>query len=309
LWDQRADLLRRLDRAEDADRAAERAKDTPVTTARDHYLSGMESLAAGQQREALRLLRRSAELDPGYYWTYMSLGLSHEAMGQFADAAACYTTAIALWPDYHGGYEARGRVGLRLRDYQRAMADLDKAVELNPDSFEVYLTRALANQGLKEYSAGLRDLERAIELGAPRTRVLLLRSRLRELSGDRDGAKKDLAEGLREEPTDELGWVARGIARLATDLPGAVADFDAALKLNPRCLTAMQNKAHALSKLGRHQEAIQTLTALLELYPDYVPARAGRAVMYARIGDEKAAIADAEEALRRDQGASNVYQL
>jgi tetratricopeptide (TPR) repeat protein len=239
----------------------------------------------------------------------MSLGLCHEGLAQYVDAAACYTTAIALSPDLAACYHARGLVYLRLREPARAQADLDKAAELSPNAADIYLNRALAHQNQKAYDAGLRDLEKAVELGAPRMRALCMRSRLKAFAGDTNGAKADLAEALKMNDTDDVAFVARGLARVGTDPAGAVADFDAALALNPRSLPAMQNKAHALSKQGKNRDAIRTLDALLELYPDYVPARAGRALMHARLGNEKEAIADAEDALKRDPAPANAYQL
>jgi tetratricopeptide (TPR) repeat protein len=113
---------------------------------------------------------------------------------------------------------------------------------------------------------------------------------------------------MRQDPTDVIGWVARGNARLGSDLPGALSDYEAALRLNPRSLAAMQNKAHVLSRLGRYPEAVQALDQLLELYPDFVPARTGRGVIHARLGNRAEALADAEEALRRSQAASTSYQ-
>jgi tetratricopeptide (TPR) repeat protein len=309
VWDQRAELLRQLGRPGDADRAADRARDTQLITARDHYLAGAEALAAGRYRDALRLLRRSVDLDPASFWAHMSLGTCHEHLGQYGDAAGCYTTAIALWPDFHGGYYHRGRALLQLREFARARADLDRAAEMTPDAPEPFLDRALALQGLKEYAAAIRDLDRALELGAPAARAVLMRARLRDLAGDKDGAKRDLAEGMRQDPTDVVGWVARGNARLGSDLPGALADYDAALRVNPRSVAAMQNRSHVLSRLGRYPEAVRALDQLLEVYPDFTRARADRGVMHARLGNREAALADAEETLRRGSAASTSYQV
>jgi tetratricopeptide (TPR) repeat protein len=308
-WDQRAEVLHRLGRNEDAGRAAGKAKDTPLATAEDYFLAGSEAVANRRFQEARKLLRRSLELDPTSFWTHMALGLCHEGLGQLPEAAASYTAAIAVWPNYAGGYHSRGLVALRQRDYPRALADLNRAAEMVPDSADVFLNRALAHQGLREFQEGLADLETALKLGAPRSRALLMRARMRELSGDAAGAKKDLADGMRENPTDELGWIARGVARLGTDLPGAISDFDAALRLNPRSLPAMQNKAHALSRLGRNPDAILVLSGVVKLYPDYIPARAGRGVLNARVGNEKAALEDAKDALSADSSPSNLYQV
>ena len=51
--------------------------------------------------------------------------------------------------------------------------------------------------------------------------------------GDKKGAQRDRAVGLRERPTDDRSWLARGLARLP-DLEAALADFREAYKLNPR---------------------------------------------------------------------------
>ena len=45
-----------------------------------------------------------------------------------------------------------------------------------------------------------------------------------------------------------LSWIARGVARIAADPPGALADFDQALLLNPRSPQALQDKAHVFSE-------------------------------------------------------------
>jgi serine/threonine protein kinase/Tfp pilus assembly protein PilF len=309
VWEQRAELLRRLGQPADAGRAADRAKVAPLATARDYYLSGTEALADGRHAAALRLLRKAADMDPADADAHTALGVCHEGLGQFTDAAGCYTTAIALRPDHFGGYFSRGQTYLRLLDPARAKADFDRAAELRGDSPEVYFSRAIAHLDLREYERGLRDLERADELGAPRLRLLCLRSRLKGQAGDAAGAAADLADAFKEESADEVGLVSRGMARLAADLQGAAADFDAALALNPRSLPAMQNKAHALSKLGKTRDALRALDAAVREYPDYVPSRAGRAVIHARLGHEKEAIADAEESLKRDPSPTTAYQI
>src|SRR5262245_14136113 len=316
VWEQRAELLRRVGKVEEAERFADRARERTLVTAHDYFLSGTEALALGRVREAQQLLRRSVELEPGDFWANLSLGLSHEGLGKFSDAFACYATAIALWPKHSGGYYARGLLALNMWDYPRAKADLDKAIEFRADSrlpqslaYDLYLNRALAHQGVKDYAAGLRDLDTAAELGAPLARMLFQRATLKQWKEDWDGAKQDLADGLREKATDDVSLIARGVARLSTDLPGALADIDAALEFNPRSRGAMQNKSHVLSKLGKNEEAVKTLDRLLEMYPDYVPARAGRGVMHARLGNVKEALADAEETLKRDSTPRIVYQV
>src|SRR5207248_8858482 len=68
VWDQRAELLRRLGKSDGAAKSAEKGRETPPQAAQDDYRSGTEGLAAGRHREATKLLRKSIELDPAYFW-------------------------------------------------------------------------------------------------------------------------------------------------------------------------------------------------------------------------------------------------
>ncbi|HEV3443717.1 MAG TPA: tetratricopeptide repeat protein, partial [Gemmataceae bacterium] len=306
---QRAELMKLLGQPEEAAQLQKRAEQTALRTPRDHYLAGSERLAQGRYREALPLLLVAAEAEPQNFWARLVLGLCYDALAQDQEARACYTTSIALWPESPWAYFNRGLVYLRQNDFQSAAADFNRVVGLRPEFAEVYMNRALAWQGLKDFRAAIDDLTRAQELGAPYTRIYFMRARARELAGDKAGAQRDFATGLRLQPSDEKSWLARGIARLSSDLLGALADFENAARLNPRSLAAWQNQAHVLSRLGRNEQALRVLDQVIELYPDYVPARAGRGVLRARLQQRKAAHEDADEALARDFGPATQYQV
>src|SRR5262249_33120116 len=117
-------------------------------------------------------------------------------------------------------------------------------------------------------------------------------------------------EGLKRTPEDELSWVARGMARLAREPEGALADFEEALRLNPRSREALQNKAHVLAEvLGKTAEAVAVLDQSVRYYPDHVPARGGRGVLLARLGRRGPALEDAAAMLRQDDHAATLYQV
>ncbi len=310
LWLQRANLLRRLGDAVAAKQYRARADGMPPRTAQDHYLLAREQVAAGRSREALLLLRTATRLEPRDFWTWFLLGNCYDDLQEDLQAVMCYNVCAALSPNDPWPYFNRGLAHLRQKDYAQANADFDRLLSLKSDMTEGYINRALARQGLKRYLEAKEDLTHALNRGASPTRVYFMRARVREYAGDKEGASNDRTEGLRRQPTDETSWVARGWARLDDDATGALADFDAALRLNPRSRSAMQNKAHVLAeKLGRTEEAIRVLDRLLELYPDFVPARAGRAVLRARLGRRDDALADAREALARDGRPATRYQV
>jgi tetratricopeptide (TPR) repeat protein len=307
---QRAGLLRLEGHGDEAADVARQAEALPLRTARDCYLAAHQALRQEQYRQALGLLREAKRLEPQDPYVYYALGACHLALADFPKAAACLDTSIALWPKFYRSHYLRAGARLELKEYDQALADFDEAIRLRPDYLPAYIDRALARAAHKDHAGAVADVTHALDAGGPPTRLYFLRAYLRQQAGDAEGARRDRAEGLRHEPTDERGWIARALARLATDPPGALADLDEALKLNARSREALEDKAHVLSeRLGRTEDAVRVLDQAVALYPDYVPARAGRGVLLARLGRREAALRDAEEALRLDTRPATRYQV
>jgi tetratricopeptide (TPR) repeat protein len=308
LWRQRADLCHYLGRPDEERACRNRADRIAPNSRTDRYLVATELIADGRLRETARWLREVVEGDPSDARAWMLLGICHDGLGQYPEAVADYSTCIALNPTFPWAYYNLGITRLRQQDYRHAAADFDQALLLQADMKEAHLNRAVARQGLGDYAGAAADLTRALELKAPPTHVLFQRAAAREKAGDAEGAKRDREEAFRLEPTDELGFLSRGYARLAQP-ERALEDFERACKLNPRSLAALQNKAYALSRLGRSKEAAGALDRAIALYPDFVKARAGRGVMLARLGKREEAHRDADECLARDTQPITHYQL
>jgi serine/threonine protein kinase/Flp pilus assembly protein TadD len=315
LWAQRAEVLQSLGQLGEAQRLRDLAVRTPVRGAWDHYLLAREEAAQGRFADALVELHHAVAEDPRNFPAWYMMGVCAldgfgDHFGRGAEAVAHFTTCIALRPKFHGAYFNRGLAHLRLRHFAEAEADFSRALQLRPDWPDAYVHRARARQELRQYHDALADFDLALEGSTPSTRVFFLRAQVRLQLGDEDGARRDREEGLRREPADEEGWVARGIARLPGDAPGALADFRRAVQVNPRSLAGLHNQAHVLSEyLGRTGDALKVLDRVLELYPDLVPAYGGRGVLRARLGERAGALADARAALQRDSGSETLYQV
>lgn len=306
---QRARLLRQLGEEDEAEAILAQAKPLVPRTARERFLTVLVEMEHGKYRDNLPFLREACRRDTKSVSLWMVLGNCYAGLGQLNEAVRCYDVAAALapnsiWPAFH-----RGLANLELKEYAAARSDFDQVLTENPALPEARVNRALAWIGLKAYQQAESDLTKALEAGLPITRIYFLRAQARSLAGNVRGAEADRAEGLRRDPTDELSWIARGVARIAAEPAGAISDFDAALKLNPRSPQALQNKAHVLSeRLHRTVEAIRTLDLAIELNPDFQPAWAGRGVLLARSGDRAAAQRDAEESLKLHKSAIACYQ-
>ena len=94
-------------------------------------------------------------------------------------------------------------------------------IRAKDDWADPYLNRAAAREAQDKFADAVADLTKAIDLGYPPTAVLLVRSRVYSRMGQAEQAKKDMEEGMRREPTDEKGWVTRGLHRMIGTILGA----------------------------------------------------------------------------------------
>jgi tetratricopeptide (TPR) repeat protein len=281
-----------------------------LRSARDFYLLGGQHFSHREYRQAIEVLKQANDLAPQDFTIWMLLGNSYAGAGQLENAVGCYSAGTALSPDSHWPYFNRGLAHYDLGQFEQASADFSKALELRPEHIESRINRGLSRLALGDHSRAIDDFTSVLEHDVAHVRVYLMRARARELGGDSTGAALDRAEGMRREPTDELSWIARGVAQLQADPAAGFDDFDRALELNPHSRDALQNKAHVLSeRLGRTDDAIAVLDVAVAEFPDFTLARAGRGVLLARSGNRDAAHRDAQEVLARDTKPETLYQI
>lgn len=317
VFTQRAWLARLSGDAAGADAAARTAAGLPLRTALDYRIEGRELIEHGKLKEAAERLAKAVELDPTDFWATFALGQTYYHRREDQAAVAAYDKCVSLDPTVPGAYYNRGLALLRLQQFPKAEDDFSRVIAARADWAEPYLNRAAAREALGRFDPAADDLTRALDLGYPPTAVLLTRSRVYARAGKADLAQRDHAEGMKGTPTDDRGWITRGIARMPVDPKAsleayrdALADFDRALALNPRSAAAMQFKARAYSKANENRRAVEVLTELLGYYPEALDALSGRAMLYSRLGERAKAHADADAALRlADDSPRTVYQL
>jgi eukaryotic-like serine/threonine-protein kinase len=310
LWAQRSGLAELAGDRDGAARARERARAAPVRSLREYAMLTIDGPGREAPADALPTLAEASRRDPKDFALWMNLGQCHALRGRLGEAEDCFTVAIVLRPQSPWPYFHRGRVGLARKQFEQARLDFDRALRLREGLVPAIINRALARIGQGDDAGAIADLTSALDRGASETRIYFIRAEARARSGDRGGADRDRAEGLRLRPADPESWVVRGLARLPGDPSGALSDFDEALRLDPRSRPALQNKAVVLSEhLGRPAEGVQALDRVVALEPDYVPARVGRGVLLARLGRRQDAHRDAEEALRRDPSGDTTYRV
>jgi tetratricopeptide (TPR) repeat protein len=276
----------------------------------DAYHEGLQAALAGHHVEALEKLIPFTNRHPNHFLAWFVRGVSHDGIGQMVDAAAAFTVCAAIRPEMPWPYFDRGLVHLQQKRYPLAVEDFTVALRLNPNWTNALLNRAIARHGCGDLAGAETDLTAALDRPDVPTRVYFIRSRVRRAAGDIAGAERDAAEAFKLTPADSVSWVTRGVWRLPTHPKEALADFEQALKENPRSRDALQNKAVVLADyLKQPKEAAAVMDRLLELYPAHIEATAGRGVYLARAGDGKGARRDAADCLRDEPTAFRYYQM
>ena len=111
-------------------------------------------------------------------------------------------------------------------------------------------------------------------------------------------------------PIDEFGWKARSHARLSESPAGAVEDLERALAITDSPELVRGNLAYIHSEvLNDTEKAIEILTDSLESNQRDIIGRAGRGVLYARLGREEEALADAKILLQSELDAVSRFQV
>src|SRR5262249_37861688 len=125
LWYQRAKVAELQNQVDEEQRLRSRAGEPQ--TARDFYWKGSTLWTHGGPKEALPLLRKAVELEPGNFWAWFNLGNCYDLLGQNARAESCYDTCIALQPEMALAHLNRGLALLRQQEFPRAIDAFDAA--------------------------------------------------------------------------------------------------------------------------------------------------------------------------------------
>jgi lipoprotein NlpI len=128
--------------------------------------------------------------------------------------------------------------------------------------------------------------------------------------GDNDRAIADFNEAIRLNPKDADTFGNRGIAwRNKGDNDRAIADFNEAIRLNPKDADTFGNRGIAWGNKGDNDRAIADFNEAIRLNPQDTLAFANRGIAWRNKGDNDRAIADFNEMIRLNPKSASAYKV
>ncbi len=255
-------------------------------------------------------IRDRLQRQPTNVTLWFQLATNQMQRGELESAVASFDFCDKMLPNTVTTIFNRGVCNLWLERYTEAVADFSSCLEIRPLLMISHFNRAVALHKQGEHHAALQDLDTAIKSGNPKSRMLFFRAEVHDRVGNTELAKADREVGLTIAPQDINDYLARGYLRLNDSPSDALADFQAAERIDGHNPSVLQNLANlyaeSLSDVGT---SIAYLDRLIALRPDEAGPVASRGILKARLKDFQAAIADAESTAVLSPGGREKLQI
>ncbi len=234
---------------------------------------------AGQERleEAARQLEKARSLGATDSRTLALLANVCERAGKPDEAAAAYEAALQADPEDAALRHDLGRLYLAAGRPADALRELERAVRSNGAVAAYQLDYGRALEAAGNLPGAEKAYRRAVELSPNLPGAHFALGRLLQREGKTDEAGRELAthHALYERALDAVSAsnAQKASAALAWKQleAGKTSDALARFRSLPESPDSLRGQALALSRLGRHAEAVRALEKALQLAPDDAP--------------------------------------
>jgi len=260
--------------------------------AREALTKALELGVEGREDRAQTLLMRS--------------GLQIEEEAKLADL----NEALKLSENDAGIYRARAQVRASASNFTEALADLDKAIELEPKSAENYLLRGLTLVAAERPQEALADLDKAIEL-APRSPLpSMQKARVLSTLKKWDEALAAINKAIEIQPNLAQTILLRAtIYKELGKYSEALGDLDTILKMAPNSPQVLALHAQFSIQAGQMEKAITDLVGLLKFSPDNLPIKYQLGLLYTANKQPVEGLKQLSEVLSKDPEFTAAYRV
>jgi len=236
------------------------------------FLLGLCAARTYEQSQTWRsdwtLLSHGLRLTPESFIAHQTLANRYRAAGHYEQAIPHYTKTFELRPDFVHALYSRGLCYMELGRKDEALADFQQGVQISASLYSGWIAMGDIRAERKEWAE----------------------------------AEEAYRGALRAEPENPHALVALGSLSLRRGDPPeqAAAEFDKAVKLDPKKVDTFRNVGRAWLDAERYREAAAMFERAVELVPDNATTRADLAGCYYQLTKFAPAIEQGREAVRLD---------
>ena len=265
---------------------------------------GSRLLDTGKYREAIELLGKASEREPGNEWPWANIAVANAQLNKVPEAQAAIARVEGINPNNHVLWNARGLLAANAGDLAGAIAAYSRAIELEPNNHWARGQRAAANIGLKNFAVALQDAER-LRFGSDEVTPFSLLEALALAGLGRDAESRKVFDRLVERFGDirSLQGMANSMfkAELADDFLDGILEQGP----SPMALTMRAQRR----EMGDYKLKFDDLNQALEIDPRFIPALIERANLYWSEYEFRRALADVDRAIEIDPRAAEAYKV
>jgi tetratricopeptide (TPR) repeat protein len=258
---------------------------------------------SGQTDKALEEYSSAIKANPKASLAFLGRGVLLATRKRAYDRAIeDFDKVLVLEPDNVEALISRGDAFSLLGDYARAMVDLNRAVSLAPQSAVPLLSRGQVESRRGNLAAAASDYEAALKIDPRNADVMINLAAINSIQGKFEAAIKLLDQAIGIDPKNPLAFYNRGYAWFALkNWEKAIADYGQAIALEPRLGLAYNNRALCRAIAGTDLVgALADSDEALKLLPLNLEVRDTRGFIYLKLGDPALALNEYNAALTID---------
>lgn len=232
--------------------------------------TGMILIANRQFPEAIETLSQAYQVEPGFTAAY-NIARCHQAMSAFAEAIGFYSQAITYMHPLRGwAYLNRAICQIGLAKFEAAAEDVMRAESLAPDlKMEILLVKASVQDLLGERQAAVASYTTILHARPNDHKARARRAELNSVDGEYEQSIEDLTILI------DQGFCRVGCLGLraycytqAANLEGALADYEAILRLEPWNDRARFDRCLLLIEAGQQEKALTEADEMVAANPN-----------------------------------------
>ncbi|MDB9478202.1 tetratricopeptide repeat-containing serine protease family protein [Dolichospermum circinale CS-537/03] len=278
------------------------------TTASQWLARGNQLWRLRRYPEAIQAFDEAIKQKPEFiHLAYYGKGLALGWSGKGSEAITALELAVKFKPDFVPAWDDLSVAYRESNQLDKALAAINQAIQLQPNNPNLYNQKYVVLSDLKRYKEAAAAINKAIEL-SPRAAFYNNRGNVRNELGDKPGAIDDFNQAIKFNPNLAQAYYNRGNVRDELgDKQGAIDDYTLAIKINPNYALAYYNRGVVRNELGDKQGAIDDYTQAIKINPNYAEAYSNRGNVRYESGDKQGAIDDYTLAIKINPNYAQAY--